>query len=263
MATRIALGVEYNGAQFFGWQRQLSPDLPTVQGALEKALSKVANQPISLSCAGRTDAGVHATGQVVHFDSEIDRGEKAWIMGTNSQLPPQIRVQWAQAVAGDFHARHSAHSRRYRYVIYDEPVKPTVLIGQLTHVRQRVNADLMHQAAQHLLGENDFSSFRGSGCQSKTPMRNLTSISVQRQQRFVVLNVEANAFLLHMVRNITGALLEVGHGRKPPEWIAEVLACRDRKQCADTAKPDGLYLVNVGYPGEFGLPVNPDGPCFL
>jgi tRNA pseudouridine38-40 synthase len=237
--------------------------LPTIQGALEKALSKVANQPISLSCAGRTDAGVHATGQVVHFDSEIDRGEKAWTMGTNSQLPPQIRVQWARSVDNYFHARHSAHSRRYRYVIYDEPVKPAILVGQLTHVRQRLNTKLMHQAAQYLLGENDFSAFRGSGCQSKTAMRNLISISVQRQRRFVVLSVEANAFLLHMVRNIAGALLEVGINRKPPEWVAEVLAGRDRKQCAETARPDGLYLVNVDYPQQFGLPVSPDGPCFL
>ncbi len=263
MATRIALGVEYNGAQFFGWQRQRSTELPTVQGAVEKALSKVADQAISLSCAGRTDAGVHACGQVVHFDSDIDRGEKAWIMGTNSQLPPQVRVQWAKNVDNLFHARHSALSRRYRYVIFDEAVKPTVLIGQLTHVRQRVDTAVMHQAAQHLLGENDFSAFRGSGCQSRTPIRKLMSISVQRQQRFVVINIEANAFLLHMVRNITGALLEVGFGRQSPGWIAALLASRDRRQGAVTAKPDGLYLVNVGYPAELDLPVGPDGPCFL
>lgn len=261
--TRIALGVEYNGAAFHGWQRQASPAIATVQAALEEAVSRVSNQPISVSCAGRTDAGVHASGQVVHFESRIDRGEKAWVRGSNSHLPPQIRVQWARVVPDDFHARHSAHSRRYRYVIYTGAVKPTVLIQQLTHIPGELDVTAMHEAGQHLLGENDFSAFRGAGCQSRTPMRCVNEISVTHHRGFVVLEIEANAFLLHMVRNITGALLEVGSGRQTSDWVKHVLATRDRRQSAITARPDGLYLVQVGYPARFGLPLIPPGPCFL
>lgn len=263
MSSRIALGVEYNGAAFSGWQRQLSPPLPTVQGLLEQALSKIAAQPISISCAGRTDAGVHATAQVVHFDTAIDRGAKAWVMGTNTQLPPQIRVQWACAVDDRFHARHSATARRYRYIIYDEPVKPTVLVGQLTHSRQKLDVDSMHRAAQALLGENDFSAFRGSGCQSRTPFRCVNDISVYRHNRFIVVEVEANAFLLHMVRNIVGSLLHVGQGRQPESWLAQLLAGKDRQQAAETARPDGLFLVQVTYPDYPELPMLSPGPCFL
>jgi len=263
LTTRIALGIEYNGASFSGWQRQLSPELPTVQGCLEQALSRIADRPVALSCAGRTDAGVHASGQVVHFDAAIDRGEKAWVMGANSLLPLQVRVQWARCVPDRFHARHSALSRRYRYVIYDEPVKPAVLVQQITHVRQPLDTELMHIAAQHLLGEHDFSAFRGSACQSRTAMRFLSAISVYRQHRFIVIDVEANAFLLHMVRNIAGTLMVVGCGQRPPQWVAEVLSSRDRRQAGNTAKPDGLYLVKVAYPQTFGLPLQRIGPCFL
>lgn len=263
MTTRIALGVEYNGAAFSGWQRQLNPPRPTIQEELERALSKVAAAPVSLNCAGRTDAGVHASGQVVHFDAPVDRGPKAWVMGANTQLPPEIRVQWACAVADDFHARHSATSRRYRYVIYDQVVKPTVLVGQLTHVRQPLDVERMHQSAQALVGEHDFTSFRATGCQANSPVRDIRFIQVQRQGRFVVLEVEANAFLWHMVRNITGTLLEVGTGKQPVDWVADVLRSCDRKQAGDTARPDGLFLVHVGYPAHFGLPVLPLGPCFL
>ncbi|MAO39073.1 MAG: tRNA pseudouridine(38-40) synthase TruA [Pseudohongiella sp.] len=263
MTTRIALGVEYNGARFSGWQRQASPPLPTVQGQLETALSRIANQQVAISCAGRTDAGVHATGQVIHFDTAIDRGAKAWVMGTNTHLPPEIRVQWASPVDDNFHARHSARSRRYRYVIYDQPVKPTVLVGQLTHVRQPLNVAMMHEAAQHLLGEHDFSSFRGSGCQANSPFREIRSIAVYRHNRFIIVEVEANAFLLHMVRNITGTLLQVGFARQPTDWVREVLMSRDRKKGGDTARPDGLFLVHVGYPDYPDLPQLPLGPCFL
>ncbi|WP_339859308.1 tRNA pseudouridine(38-40) synthase TruA [Pseudohongiella acticola] len=261
--TRTALGVEYNGAAFHGWQRQSAPVIATVQQALEHALSQIADQTVTVNCAGRTDTGVHGTGQVVHFESTAERGEKAWIQGTNSHLPPQVRVQWARTVSDDFHARHSALSRRYRYVIYTGAVRPAALYQQLTHVKDELDVIRMHEAAQHLLGENDFSAFRAAGCQSRTPMRCINELSVSRQRRFIVVEVEANAFLLHMVRNIVGALLEVGAGRRPPDWIRQVLATRDRRQNAVTAKPDGLYLVNVAYPERFGLPVLPLGPCFL
>lgn len=261
--TRYVLGIEYNGASFCGWQRQLSPALPTVQGVLEQALAYVANAPVSISCAGRTDAGVHGSGQVVHFDCPSIRHEKAWVMGTNTRLPPEVRVQWARVVPEDFHARHSALSRRYRYVIYCGKVKPAVLIGQLTHVPESLDVQLMHQAAQSLVGEHDFSTFRAAGCQANTPMREVKFVEVRRQGQFVVLEIEANAFLQHMVRNITGSLLQVAMGRQPVQWIAEVLAGRDRSLAGVTARPDGLYLVGVEYPSRFGLPVLPYGPCFL
>lgn len=263
VTTRYALGIEYNGASFSGFQRQLSPSLPTVQGTLEEALSFIANSPVAISCAGRTDAGVHGSGQVVHFDSTNNRDEKAWVMGTNTRLPADIRVQWARQVADDFHARHSALSRRYRYVIYCGKVKPAVLIGQLTHVPEDLDVKLMHEAAQLLVGEHDFSAFRAAGCQSNTPMREIKFVEVRRQGRFIVLEIEANAFLQHMVRNIVGSLMQVAAGRQSVTWIAEVLAARDRSLAGVTARPDGLYLVGVEYPSRFGLPVLPYGPCFL
>ncbi len=263
MSTRYALGIEYNGASFSGFQRQLSPSLSTVQSTLEEALSFIANSPIAISCAGRTDAGVHGSGQVVHFDSPCNRDEKAWVMGTNTRLPADIRVQWARQVVDDFHARHSALSRRYRYVIYCGKVKPAVLIGQLTHVPEDLDVNLMHEAAQFLVGEHDFSAFRAAGCQSNTPMREVKFVEVRRQGRFIVLEIEANAFLQHMVRNIVGSLMQVAAGRQPVTWIVEVLAARDRSLAGVTARPDGLYLVGVEYPSRFGLPVLPYGPCFL
>ncbi|HLT64570.1 MAG TPA: tRNA pseudouridine(38-40) synthase TruA [Pseudohongiella sp.] len=260
---RYALGVEYNGAAFYGWQRQLSPAMPSVQQTLEEALSFVANGPITVNCAGRTDAGVHGSGQVVHFECPVQRNEKAWVMGTNTRLPAEIRVQWAREVPFDFHARHSALARRYRYVMFDEVVKPTVLINQVTHVRERIDVDLMHRAAQCLVGEHDFSAFRATGCQANSPVREVRSVQIRRCGRFVVLEIEANAFLQHMVRNITGTLLKVATGRQPVEWVEQVLQSRDRTQGGDAARPDGLYLVGVKYPEHFGLPVMPYGPCFL
>lgn len=261
--TRYALGVEYNGASFSGWQRQLSPALPTVQAALEDALAFIADTPVAVSCAGRTDAGVHGCGQVVHFDCPVARHEKAWVMGTNTRLPAEVRVQWAREVPAEFHARHSALSRRYRYVICSGNVKPTVLIGQLTHIPEPLDVESMHEAAQCLIGEHDFSAFRAAGCQSHTPMRNVRLVDVRRQGRFVVVEIEANAFLQHMVRNIVGSLLQVALGRQPVSWVADILAGRDRNLAGVTARPDGLYLVGVEYPQRFDLPVLPYGPCFL
>ncbi len=263
MSQRIALGVEYDGAAFHGWQRQASPQLLTVQGALERALSQVADHPVSTICAGRTDTGVHATGQVVHFDAQTLRPEKAWIRGGNSLLPPAARVLWARQVSDDFHARFSARSRRYRYVIRESEVEPAVMARQLTHVRERLDVESMDQAASHLLGERDFSAFRAAGCQSRTPWRNVMHLRVRRQGAFVVIEVQANAFLQHMVRNIAGVLLEIGSGRQPPQWAGQVLESRDRSAAAVTAKPYGLYLVEVDYPDHFGLPASPAGPAFL
>ncbi len=259
--TRIALGIEYDGAQHYGWQRQR--EVPSVQEHLEKALSTVANTPIEVQCAGRTDAGVHATGQVVHFDCDAVRPLKAWTMGVNANLPSSVAVKWCVHVSDDFNARFSATGRRYRYVIYNHKMRPAILEQGITHIHRPLNEHLMHEAAQALLGEQDFSAFRAALCQSKTPFRNVTNVTVSRHGAFVVVDISANAFLHHMVRNIVGSLVEIGSGHQPVEWIATLLAGRDRTLSAATAKPNGLYLVKVDYPDAFGLPEQPLGPLFL
>lgn len=261
MMTKIALGIEYNGTQFYGWQRQ--QEVVSVQGCLEAALSKVADETISVFCAGRTDAGVHATGQVVHFDTDKIRNQRAWTLGVNAHLPDSISVKWAKEVDDDFHARFSATARRYRYVILNTSMRPAILHGGLTHYHKPLNEQVMQRAAMCLLGENDFSSFRAALCQSKTPFRCVTRLDVVRLGHYVVIDIEANAFVHHMVRNITGALCEVGSGQKPEQWIAELLELKDRTKGAATAKPHGLYLVNVTYPDKFSLPIENFGPLFL
>jgi tRNA pseudouridine38-40 synthase len=258
---RIALGIEYDGTSFFGWQRQR--EVNSVQQELETALAKVANHPVELFCAGRTDAGVHATGQVVHFDTDAVRDDKAWVMGTNAQLPDQIAVRWAKVVPDDFHARFSATARRYRYVIYNHKYRPAILRSGLSHYHQQLDISLMQQAAPALLGEQDFSAFRAMQCQSKTPFRNVHHLRIERFGDYIVLDIKANAFLHHMVRNITGSLLEIGMGRKPTEWLAELLASRDRTLAAATAKAGGLYLVEVDYPEPYAIPQVALGPLFL
>ena len=259
--TRIALGIEYDGAQHYGWQRQR--EVPSVQEHLEKALSTVANTPIEVQCAGRTDAGVHATGQVVHFDCDAVRPLKAWTMGVNANLPSSVAVKWCVHVSDEFNARFSATGRRYRYVIYNHKMRPAILEQGITHIHRPLNEHLMHEAAQALLGEQDFSAFRAALCQSKTPFRNVTNVTVSRHGAFVVVDISANAFLHHMVRNIVGSLVEIGSGHQPVDWIATLLAGRDRTLSAATAKPNGLYLVKVDYPDAFGLPEQPLGPLFL
>ena len=261
--SRIALGIEYDGREFSGWQKQAAPELPTVQAAVESALASVADHPVSLICAGRTDTGVHATGQVVHFDCATDRGAKAWIRGTNSQLPYAVRVTWAKTVSSEFHARFSALSRRYLYVLYVNPVAPAIGAGQVTHVTTPLNVAAMHEAAQFLLGEQDFSAFQAAGCQSATPFRNVYWLKVQQHREFIVVDIQANAFLQHMVRNIVGMLLEVGQGRQPADWAQALMQQRDRKLGAMTAPAAGLYLVDVQYPASFALPTRPLGPLFL
>ncbi|HEX5793525.1 MAG TPA: tRNA pseudouridine(38-40) synthase TruA [Rheinheimera sp.] len=258
---RIALGIEYDGSAFYGWQRQR--EVNSVQQELETALSKVANQPVELFCAGRTDAGVHATGQVVHFDTDAVRDNKAWVMGTNAQLPDAIAVRWATVVADDFHARFSATARRYRYIIYNHKYRPAILRSGLSHYHQTLNIALMQQAAPLLLGEQDFSSFRAIQCQSHSPFRNVHHLTIERRGDYIVLDIKANAFLHHMVRNITGSLLEVGMQNRPPQWIGDLLTAKNRNLAAATAKPGGLYLVDVDYPAHFGLPATELGPLFL
>ena len=258
---RIAFGIEYDGAAVYGWQRQR--EVPSVQEHLERALSTVADTTIEVQCAGRTDAGVHATAQVVHFETEVQRPLKAWTLGVNANLPNAIAVTWAKEVSDDFHARFSATHRRYRYVIFNAKLRPANLHHGVPHVHRELDEQKMHRAAQALLGEQDFTSFRAALCQSKTPFRNVTNVSVYRQGRYVVIDIRANAFLHHMVRNITGSLVEIGAGDKPENWIAELLAGKDRSLAAATAKPNGLYLVDVTYPDIHNIPKLPLGPLFL
>jgi tRNA pseudouridine38-40 synthase len=226
-------------------------------------MAAMAAHPVRVHCAGRTDTGVHGFGQIVHFEAPTPRSAKSWVMGTNANLPSDIRVHWAKQVPDDFHARFTAQSRRYRYLIANAPVRPAIMAGQLSWCRFVLDAQLMHDEAQVLLGEQDFSAFRAAACQSNSPMRNVQSVSVSRRGALVVIEIQANAFLHHMVRNIAGSLMAVGSGRKPAGWIAQLLAGRDRTLAADTAAPDGLYLVDVEYPAEFELPATPDGPLIL
>lgn len=261
LTQRIALGIEYDGSQYSGWQRQSSAT--SVQQHLERALSIVANQDIMVKCAGRTDAGVHATGQVVHFDSPVSRPVRGWTMGVNTNLPADIAVRWVHPVSDDFHARFSAHARRYRYIIFNHPFRPAIMANGVTHVYAALDHEKMHQAAQCLVGENDFSSFRASLCQSKSPIRRLKHIEVTRKGQYIMIDVQANAFVHHMVRNIAGSLIAIGCGERPIEWMQQLLQQKDRTQAAATAKPNGLYLVKVVYPEQFSIPEIPLGPTYI
>ncbi len=263
VGTRFAARIEYHGARFHGWQAQTHLPVDTVQETLEAALSEIAAAPVKTLCAGRTDTGVHGHGQIVHFDDPAGRSAKAWVMGGNSRLPSSVRVHWAQPVVPEFHARFSATNRSYRYVIANTPIRPAHLADLVTWVRKPLDAESMHEAAQALLGERDFSAFRAAACQSSTPWREVQQLSVSRSGDWVWIDITANAFLHHMVRNIAGSLMMIGHGQRPREWMAELLLEADRTLAADTAPGEGLYLVNVAYPAHFGLPATPQGPMFL
>lgn len=257
---RYALGVEYDGTAFSGWQRLSKPGepsaTPTLQGALEEVLSSVADAPVSTVCAGRTDAGVHAHCNVVHFDTEAERDPRAWVLGATSRLPQAMSVLWCVPVDAAFNARFSAQARRYRYRILNRSVRPALQRHYLTWVRTPLDAEAMHAAAQVLLGEQDFTSFRTVHCQAPHARRELQAISVQRLGAVLEIDVQANAFLHHMVRNIVGSLLEVGAGERAPGWIAEVLAARDRTMAGPTAPSAGLSFVGPLYPAHWGLPAD-------
>jgi tRNA pseudouridine38-40 synthase len=252
MATRIALGLEYDGRAFCGWQTQ--PGGCAVQDHLEQALASVHGAPVATFVAGRTDAGVHALAQVVHFDSQHERPLSAWIRGTNALLPAGIAVLWAREVADDFNARFAALERAYRYVLLNHPVRPGLLHGRVGWAHARLDIDRMAIAAEHLLGEHDFSAFRASECQASSPVREMRQAAVHADGAFVYLDFRANAFLQHQVRNMVGALVWVGLGRRSSDWMAEVLAARDRRLAAATFPADGLYLADVRYAPEWGLP---------
>jgi len=253
---RIALGLEYDGSAFYGWQTQ--PGGNTVQDALQSALSQIAGEPISVVCAGRTDAGVHATGQVVHFDTSVERPVTAWVRGVNTFLPAAVAVRWAQPVPESFHARFSAHGRRYRYILINRPQRTGVWQGRLGWDHHPLDVDQMQQAASMLLGEHDFSAFRAAGCQAKTPVKTVRQADVRRSGEIITFDFEAGAFLHHMVRNLVGSLVYVGQGKHSPQWIADLLAVGDRRLAAPTFSAAGLYLIGVNYEPHWGLPKGGD-----
>ncbi len=257
---RFALGVEYDGSCYVGWQRQSEGQ--TVQASIEQAISSVADEAIHVVCAGRTDTGVHATGQVVHFDTEAVRPEHNWLRGSNANLPGDIGVQWISAVSENFHARFSAIRRHYRYVIYTHVARPALLRSQVCWQGRELDEARMLQGARALLGEHDFTSFRAAACQAHSPVRTIHTLDVQRHGPFIYIDVIANAFLHHMVRCIAGVLIKVGCGDQPPGWVEEVLAARDRRLSGFNAPPCGLYLVNVSYPAEFKVPSTGRLPVF-
>lgn len=262
-SNRIALLVEYDGSHFHGWQIQKKPPVATVQAVVEKALSYVANEPVKVFCAGRTDAGVHATAQLIHFESQARRSEVSWVKGVNTNLPNDVVIKWARAVPDDFHARFTATARTYRYVIANQAMRSSILHKKVTLIDEFLDVSSMHEAGQYLLGEQNFSAYRGASCQANTANRFVETLKVTQQGQFVVMEICANAFLLHMVRNIMGVLIEVGLGKKPAIWAQQVLHGRDRTKAAKTAPPHGLYFVQAHYPAQYGLDDAITGPIFL
>lgn len=258
---RIVLGIEYDGSRFHGWQTQ--PDGNTVQDVLETALQQIAAAPVAVTCAGRTDAGVHARRQVVHFDVEVERPDSAWVRGVNALLPDSVAVLWARRVPTEFHARYSALARSYRYVLITRPVRPALAAHYAGWTHAPLDTESMRQASLCLVGEHDFSSFRSSECQAKSPVRSLHDITIERAGERIDLLFSANAFLHHMVRNLVGALVQVGKGAQPPHWLRQVLEARDRRLAAQTATPQGLYLESVRYDLRWELPLATAAPLPL
>ncbi len=258
---KIALGIEYDGSNYCGWQRQTHS--PSVQQHLEEALSFVANQSIELVCAGRTDTAVHACLQVAHFETTANRSDRSWMLGANCRLPRDIRIVWVRPVAQEFHARFSAVARSYRYLILNDERPSALFHNRVCWQHQSLDHVTMQQAAQRLVGEHDFSAFRASGCQAKSPIRRVEYIDVSRRHQLIVIDIKANAFLHHMVRNISGSLMAVGRGDYAPGWIDEVLQSRERRLAGITAPAGGLYFIQPYYDDRFGIPANPRMPVLF
>lgn len=250
---RIACGVEYDGAAFQGWQVQ-SGEARTVQAAVERALGRIADEPVHTICAGRTDTGVHASGQVIHFDTGAERPERAWVMGANSHLPADVAIRWARPLDDDFHARFSAVDRLYRYLVTEGTSRSALWRARAAWSAHTLDIDAMRAAAGHLVGEHDFSAFRTAACRARNPVRTMHTLDVERRGGFLVIDIRANAFLHNMVRIIVGTLLTVGRGEQPPDWAGELLAGRDRTRGGATAPPQGLYFLGPSYPERFALP---------
>ena len=251
---RFALGLSYRGTRYHGWQSQ--PDGLTVQDRLEAALTQFAARPVRATCAGRTDAGVHALNQVVHIDAPVEREPSSWVRGVNRYLPADVAVQWCRSVGPSFHARYGAETRRYRYLLLESPVRPSLEVGLIGWTFRPLDVDTMRRAACHLVGEHDFTSFRATACQAKTPVKTLHTIDIDRRGAYWRFDFVGNAFLHHMVRNIMGCLVDVGVGRHPPTWMAEVLAARSRDAASPTFAPDGLYFVGPTYDAAWQLPTH-------
>ncbi len=261
-SQRLAACVEYDGALYHGWQ-SLKSGLPTIQAAVEKALSKVADHPVSVVCSGRTDAGVHGCNQIIHFDTSAVRPMRGWCFGANTNLPDSVAIRWVKPVDNSFHARFGAQWRRYRYVIYNAPIRSAHLAKGVTWNHRPLDEQRMQHAANYLVGEHDFTSYRAVQCQAKNPVRNIMHLNVNRYGDMIVIDVKANAFLHHMIRNIAGVLMAIGSGKREPVWAQQVLEARDRAQGGVTAPPWGLYFAEVGYPEQFELPVLQPGPAFI
>lgn len=258
---KIALGIEYCGTSYCGWQRQKLSN--SVQEFVEKALARIANHPVKVYCAGRTDTGVHALNQVIHFETEVERKMFSWVVGTNVHLPGDISILWAKQVDEEFHARFSVTARTYRYLILNRRARPGLYHGKLTWERQPLDVTRMQQAAVSLIGKHDFTSYRTVACQARSPVREVKKLEISRIDDLIILEIEANAFLHHMVRNIAGVLIKIGSGNADVSWAAEVLAEKDRTKAAKTAAPDGLYLSMIQYPERYGIPMHVNSQCAM
>jgi tRNA pseudouridine38-40 synthase len=260
---RYALCIEYAGAAYNGWQIQKNDEVPTIQGHMHKALSVVANEPISVVCAGRTDTGVNGTYQIIHFDTHAKRENRAGVLGGNSNLPDDIAIRWATPVDDTFHSRFSAQERRYSYLIYSSRIKPALLSKGITWTYKPLDIERMREAGNYLVGTHDFSSYRAVACQAKSPVRDVKALNIYRSGELIVIDVQANAFLHHMIRNIAGVLMSIGAGEAEPIWAKQVLDARNRCAGGITAPPSGLYFVDVKYPQSYALPKSELGPYFL
>ncbi len=263
MTHKIAFGIEYDGSRYSGWQRQQHTS-ETIQEYLEKAISSVADESTTLYCAGRTDSGVHALGQIAHIETSAVRSQKSWVRGINTKLPDDIAVQWAQQVSGDFHARYKASRRSYRYIIDNtQNYRSAVNRFRTSWIYKPLDESKMIKASKYLLGTHDFSSFRALACQAKSSVKTINRLDIYRKQRLIVIEIEANAFLHHMVRNIVGVLIAVGSGEQDISWCKYILQARDRSKGGVTAKPEGLFLTEVRYPDKYDIPLNENRPIMI
>ena len=259
---RFAIGIDYDGTNYRGWQAQ-QEGVASVQLTLQTALSQIANHPVYVHAAGRTDAGVHASGMIAHFDTDAIRDHRSWLLGVNTLMPDDVALRWIHPISDDFHARFSAVARRYRYVIFNSAQRSSVLAGKVTWHYHALNVERMKLAASYLVGLHDFTSFRAVGCQARNPVRNVQFLNITQSGSLIVLDIQADGFLHHMVRNIAGVLMAIGQGKAEPEWVLDILAAKDRTQGGITASGSGLYFADAIYPPEFALPKEPIGPVWL